>query len=208
MNNASYLPPTFTKRLAAAWIDIVLLVGMYIILGFASTHLFRVDAYPPPKPMQLYTQREFDILWFFIQSTAILVSFYLFISYKFAGATLGQNLLNVRLLNYDGGKLSNKNIILRIILVLFRLFLFAFPGPIVAILFFVFSKEYLNEALSFLLLVSAALGIFYRSIRKYKDGYTRSLGDKFSKTLCVDFSRPRAEQGIGANVDRRSAPVD
>lgn len=195
MNTQSYLPPSFTKRLAATWIDIVLLVGVYIALGFASAHLFSVEAYPPRKPMQLYTQREFDIFWFFVRSTAVLVTLYLGLSYKLFGATLGQILLNIRLLNQDGSKLSIKNIVLRIAVVLFRLFLIGIPGPLVALLFFAFSAQYFNEAFSFVLLLSVLLGLFYRSLVKYKNGQTRSPGDKFSRVLCVDISKQKTEQG-------------
>jgi hypothetical protein len=168
---------------------------MYIALGFASAHLFSVDAYPPRKPMQLYTQREFNIFGFFVLSTAILVTLYLGLSYKVVGATFGQNLLNIRLLNQDGRELSNKNIVLRIVVVLFRLFLVAIPGPLVALLFFAFSAHYLNEAFSFVLLLSVVLGLFYRALVKYKNGQTRSIGDKFSGVLCVDISKQKPEVG-------------
>jgi uncharacterized RDD family membrane protein YckC len=188
------VPPSFLKRVAATWIDFVLLLGTYLLLGFLTEHLFQQEAYPPPRGMQLYSERDFDVFWFFVHSTAWLVVIYLGISYRIYGATLGQRLLKIRILNAEGGALSAKNILLRILVVLFRLFLIAIPGPLIALLFLAYTAQFLNEALSLLCLLAVVFGLICRSYVKYRDGRTRSIGDRFSQTICVDLSKTTLEQ--------------
>ena len=186
-------PPTFLKRVAATWIDFVLLIGVFILLGFISEHLFLKEAYPQPTGMQLYSERDFDVFWFFLQSTAVIVTLYLAVSYGAFKGTLGQYMLNIRMLGKDGSKLSQGNILLRIMVVLIRLFLISVPGPIAAILFLMFSIEIFNEAFSLVLLLGVTFGLFYRSYTKYRGGKVRSLSDRISGTIFVDLTSRKTE---------------
>ncbi|GEM_PF-4388525 len=139
--------------------------------------------------MQLYLERDFDVFWFFVKMTGVLVSGYLYVSYRFFKGTLGQHLTNIRLRSQESEALSIANIIRRILVVLFRLFLIAIPGPIVALIYFSISLQILNEALSLTLLLAVVLGFFYRSFTKYREGNTLSFGDRVSGTRFIDMSK-------------------
>ena len=193
MSKLDCQPPSFLKRVAATWVDFVLLVGLYIVLGFLSNRMFLKDAYPPATGMQLYSERDFDVFWFFVQMTGILVSGYLYISYWFFKGTIGQHLTNIRMISEGSEELSLAHIIRRILVVLFRLFLIGIPGPIVALIYFAISLQILNEALSLTLLLAVVFGFFYRSFTKYREGNTQSLGDRMSGTHFIDLSKKRAE---------------
>ena len=193
MSQLDLQPPSFLKRVAATWIDFVLLVGLYIILGFLSNRMFLKDAYPPATGMQLYSERDFDVFWFFVQMTGILVSSYLYVSYRFFKGTIGQHLTNIRLISEGSEELSQARIIRRILVVLFRLFLIGIPGPIVALIYLGISLQILNEAFSLTLLLAVVLGFFYRSFVKYREGNSQSIGDRISGTQFIDLSIKRAE---------------
>lgn len=189
MNKSEFIPPSFSKRAAATFIDFLLLFGAYLVLGFISEHLYKVDAYPPPTGMQFYSERDFSVFWFFVRSIFILTITYLWVSYQFFGATLGQKLARIKLLNEAGSKLTTKNIFLRIISVILRLFLISVPGPIVAILFLAIGESFLNETLSMLLLMMAVLALLYFSITKYQQGDKRSISDRISNTIMIDLDK-------------------
>lgn len=194
MSQLDFPPPSFSKRVAAAWVDFVLLVGLYIILGFLSDRMFLKDAYPPATGMQLYSERDFDVFWFFVQMTGVIVSVYLYVSYRLFKGTIGQHLTNIRLTSEESEVLHQAHIIRRILLVLFRLFLIAIPGPIVALIYFSISLQILNEALSLTLLLAVVFGFFYRSFTKYRAGNTQSFGDRVSGTRFVDISKKAQNQ--------------
>ena len=181
--------PTFWKRAAATWIDLVLLVGVYFLLGFLSEHLYRIDAYPPPSGMQLYSEREFLVFWFFVRTIFLLTLAYQLASYKIFKATLGQKLTQLKVFKENGDALDNKNILLRLIAVFFTLFVIFIPGPIIAMAFFHFGSALLNPALSMLFLVSALLGFLYFAMRSYTNGQKKSFSDMFSKTILRDISK-------------------
>ena len=201
MSKLDFHPTSFLKRVAATWVDFVLLVGLYIILGFLSNRMFLKDAYPPATGMQLYSERDFDVFWFFVQMTGILVSGYLYVSYRFFKGTIGQHLTNIRLISEEGEELSLAHVIRRIFIVLFRLFLIAIPGPIVALIYFSISLQILNEALSLTLLLAVVLGFFYRSFTKYREGNTQSLVDQFSRTRFIDMSKNKQNQAGDDNSE-------
>ena len=184
MTKHSNRPPSFIRRVASTWIDFVLLAGVYIVLGFISENIFDVDAYPPPR-----SERDFDVFWFFVCGIGMIAATYLIFSYKIIGATLGQALMNIRIRSEDGNNLTNSNIIRRVFIALFRLFLITIPGPLIALLFFAIGASLLNEALSFVLLLATLLGLFYRSFVKYKNGKNQSYSDKYSRTVCIDLSK-------------------
>jgi len=178
--------PSFYKRSASAWVDVVLLIGAYIIVGFLFRHIFDKDAYPRPTGMQLYSERDFVVYWFFVKTTVTFVILYMIVCYQFFGVTLGQKLARIHYVSLDQGKPSAWNIVRRILTVLFKVFIVFFPGPIVAFLFVAFSSEWLNPAFSMLLLMVALLGILYASITRYNRGATRAWSDRFSGTLLVN----------------------
>ena len=180
-----YKSPSFWKKISAFWIDFVFLVAAYLILGYLSEHIFQKDAYPPPTSMQLYSERDFVVYWFFVRWSLILTASYLFICYKFLGATYGQKLVNIKLLNKNKTKLSNKNIILRIIIVLILLLFLMIPGPILAFLYIILSIDILNTAFSVMLLFTVVFVLFYVSFTRYKKGKVRSFKDKLSQTIMV-----------------------
>ena len=82
--------PSFFRRSAAAWVDIVLLVGAYIVIGFLFGHIFDADAYPKPTGMQFYSERDFAVYWLFVRTTVIAVVLYMFLSYFAFRGTFGQ----------------------------------------------------------------------------------------------------------------------
>lgn len=190
----SNMAPSFWKKLSAAWIDFVLLVGAYLVLGFLSEHIFLEDAYPPATGMQLYSEREFAVYWFFVRWSMILTFLYLLVSYKVFGGTVGQKLLRLQLLDKSMGPLSNKNILLRIFVVLTVLILLMVPGPVVALMFLILGAELLNASLSVLILLSCAFSLFYFSFTRYSRGKTRSLKDKLSQTVLVDLNDGRGAE--------------
>ena len=193
MSQLDFSPPSFLKRVAATWVDFVILIGLYIILGFLSNKIFLKDAYPPARGMQLYSERDFDVFWFFVQMTGLLVSGYLYISYRFFKGTLGQHLTNIRMTSRESEDLSLAHIVRRILVVLCRLFLIAIPGPIVALIYFSISLQILNEALSLTLLLAVVFGFFYRSFTKYREGNTTSFGDRVSRTRFIDINKNQAD---------------
>ncbi|TVP80360.1 MAG: hypothetical protein EA353_04065 [Puniceicoccaceae bacterium] len=193
MIELSSRPPAFLKRCASFWIDLVLLLGTYLILGFSFRHIFDADAYPKPTGMQLYSERDFAVYWFFVRNTLILSSVYLFVAYRFFGATLGQAMTGIRLYEKNGGTLATYHIMMRIVSVQLKWFFVFFPGPIVAFLFLAFTASFLGSAVSMVLLVAALLGLLFRSITRYNKGRTRSLSDRLSKTYLVDIAHETSE---------------
>lgn len=181
--------PSFCKKLSAGWIDFVLLVGAYLVLGFISEHIFLEDAYPPATGMQLYSQRDFVVYWFFVRWSMILTFLYLLVSYKIFGGTVGQKLLKLKLLDRSMGALTNKNIFLRILVVLTTLILLMVPGPVVALMFVILGAEFLNTSFSVVLLLSVIFSLFYFSFTRYSRGKTRSLKDMLSQTVLVDMNK-------------------
>lgn len=177
--------PSFWRCVAATWIDFVMLLGVYLLLGFITENLFARDAYPPARGMQLYSKRDFIVFWFFVRWILIITAVYLFVFYKFFGGTIGQKFTQIKLEQVNGDDLNNKNIILRIIAVLFTLIIIMIPGPLVALIFFIIGASLLNESLSMGLLLTAILGLFFISYQRYKKGYKRSMKDKFSNTRLV-----------------------
>lgn len=163
-------------------------------MGFVSEHLFLEDAYPKPTGMQFYSERDFAVYWFFVRTSMLLVTCYLFVSYKFFGATFGQKLLNIRLFHHDGSALSIKNILLRIAITLVLVMLLMGPGPLVALLFIAIGTEYLNTAFSVLLLLAFTAFLFYRAFYRYQSGFTRSMKDRLSLTTMVDLDRKVVDQ--------------
>lgn len=188
MTTTNEKPPSFLKRCIAAWIDLVLLLGAYLVLGFSFQHIFDADAYPKPTGMQLYSERDFAVYWFFVKNTIVLSSLYLFMAYRFFGATFGQSMVGIRLRNEDGQALELSNVMLRILAVQIKWFVVFFPGPIVAFLFIAVTASILTPAFSMALLLAALLGLLFRSITKYRNGKTRSLSDRFSKAVLVDIA--------------------
>lgn len=188
MSDRKHIPPSFWQRTAATWIDFVLLLGCYMVLGFVSEHLFQRDAYPRAEAMQLYTLRDFLVFRFFVLSTIALTVLYLGLCYAVFGATIGQCLARVRLLHWEGGKLTFGNIAKRIVTVLVRLFVIFIPGPIIAIIFILSNSSWLNPSLSIALLMAALLGLLYGSFVRYKRGNTLSFSDAFSGTILVDVT--------------------
>ncbi|MEM1221439.1 MAG: RDD family protein [Verrucomicrobiota bacterium] len=185
------IAPSFYRRSAAAWVDIILLVGIYIIFGFIFRHIFDASAYPKPTGMQLYSERDFAVYWFFVRTTVIFVILYMSVSYFVYGVTFGQKMAQIRYLPKVGEKLQATHIVRRIITVLIKVFIVFFPGPIAAFLFIAIGFELLNPAFSMLLLVCALFGLLYASITRYNRGKTASWSDKFSKTYLVDLRSSR-----------------
>lgn len=178
-------PPSFAQRAGATWVDFVLLLGAYLVLGAVSEHLFQRTAYPPASAMQLYDQRDFDVFVFFALSTVLLTTGYLLLCYLVFAATLGQRLAGIRLRNRHGDRPATGQILLRIALVLLRLFFILIPGPIAAVGFVLLGAHYLNAAFSMALLAAALLGILYCSIARYRSGHTTSATDFLTGTRLV-----------------------
>jgi hypothetical protein len=61
MDTFDHRPPSFLKRCAAVWVDLILLLGAYLVLGFTFQHIFDANAYPKRTGMQLYSER--DLPW-------------------------------------------------------------------------------------------------------------------------------------------------
>lgn len=198
MNISDLRPPSFLKRCAAVWVDLVLLLGAYLVLGFTFQHLFDADAYPKRTGMQLYSERDFAVYWFFVSNTFILSGLYLLIAYRFFGVTYGQRIVGIRLFREDGRRLSLGNILLRILAVEIKWFIVCFPGPIAAFVFVLMTASFLNPAFSMLLLLAALLGLLFRSITKYKQGETQSWTDRLSRTVLADAFEPDASRNGGA----------
>ena len=186
-HHKNFLPPPYWKRVSAIWIDFLLLLGVYLILGFLSDYLYQESAYPPAKGMQLYSARDFVVYWFFVRWVLIITAAYLLLSYKFMGATLGQKMVGIRLLTKQGLPLSNKNIVVRTCLVIALLVFIMLPGPVIAILFFAIGAKLLNTALSVLILLIIVFSLLYFSIMSYQKGNTQSYKDKLSQTRMVDI---------------------
>lgn len=183
------LAPSYWRKFSSVWIDFVLLFGAYLLLGYISEHVFQEDAYPPPTGMQLYSERDFAVYWFFVQWILILSTIYLFFCYRFIGFTLGQRLVGIKVLNKSGEELNYSNIILRILVVLFVLLLLMIPGPIAALLFILMGAQLLNVSFSVTLLLLVVSLLVYISYSRYVKGETRSLKDKLSKTIVVDLRK-------------------
>ena len=188
MNPEQFTPPSFWKRISAFWIDFVMLLGVYLTLGVLSEILYQQDAYPPPTGMQLYSERDFAVYWFFVRTSLVIVGLYLIVCYKFFGATLGQRLTDIRLVNENGTALTNKNIFVRILLVIVALLLIMVPGPVVAILFIAIGTTLLNPALSVLVLLAVVFFLFYLTLTNYQNGKTRTFKDIFSGTRMIDMA--------------------
>ena len=182
-------PPGFWRRARAAWIDLVLLASCYLVMGHLSETLFHRDAYPPPKPMQLYSERDFAVYLFFVIGTFVLVTVYMLVAYTCFRMTLGQRLAAIRVLPQSGGELPLQAILLRLLATLSKVFLILVPGPLVALLFFIVGAGVFNPTLSLILLLAAILALFYGSMVKYERGKTRSFGDRVSGTIMVDARR-------------------
>jgi len=182
--------PTFWRRASAAWLDFILLLCAYMVLGFISERLFLEDAYPPASGMDLYSARDFAVYWFFVRWILFLTAAYLLVSYKVFGATLGQTIAQIRVRHSSGEALSNKNIFLRVAIVLFMLILVMVPGPVVAILFLIIGSAILNGALSVALLLGVVLYFFYRAFTRYNRGEKLSTKDKLSGTAVFEVAKP------------------
>ena len=178
--------PSFFRRSAAAWVDIVLLVGAYIVIGFLFGHIFDADAYPKPTGMQFYSERDFAVYWLFVRTTVIAVVLYMFLSYFAFRGTFGQKMARIHYLPLVGERLTFRHIFRRILCVLFKVFVVFFPGPIAALLFIAFSAHVMTPAFSVLLLMAALLAILYASVTRYNRGNTLSWSDRFSETYLVD----------------------
>jgi len=183
------LAPSYWRKLSSVWIDCVLLFGVYLLLGYVSEHVFQEDAYPPPRGMQLYSEKDFAVYWFFVRWTLILTASYLFFCYKFVGCTLGQRLVGIKVLSNSGTNLTIKNIALRIIFVLFVLLLLMVPGPVAALLFILVGSDIFNVAFSVALLLSVIAALFFLSYSRYEKGQTCSWKDRISKTIVVDLQK-------------------
>jgi uncharacterized RDD family membrane protein YckC len=182
-----FVPPGFFQRAAAAWVDFILLLGSYIVLGALSEVVLRRDAFPPPQAMQLYSQRDFAVFVFFASGTVILTIIYLFLCYTLRGATFGQRLAQIRVLDKQGGPIRFRSTAIRTAIAVLRLFLIFIPGPIIAIAFLIIGSNYLNPALSMALLVGVLFGMVYISYAKYRSGRTRSATDYLSGTIVAKY---------------------
>ena len=126
-------PPSFPRRCAAAWVDFLLLLCVYFVLGFVFRHVFDADAYPRPTGMQFYSERDFAVYWFFVRTTAAFIVVYMAGSYRLIGGTVGQRMAQIGRVASDGGPLGARRLTLRILVVLFKAFIVFFPGPIAAL---------------------------------------------------------------------------
>jgi hypothetical protein len=189
--------PTFWRRALAAWVDFVLLVGCYLLLGEVAERLFLESAYPRPEPMQLYTRRDFEVFQFFAAATCVLTILYLALCYGIFGVTAGQRLAGLRLVCPDGKRPGPARVALRIFTVLVRLFLIFVPGPIVAGLFLLFGSLLLNPALSVALLVGVICFFIWLAARRDQNGSARTLSDWFSGTRIVAASGEATVESIG-----------
>lgn len=183
------LAPSYWRKFSSVWVDCMLLLGAYLLLGYISEHLFQRDAYPPAMGMQFYSERDFLVYWFFVRWTLILTASYLFVCYKYFGFTLGQRLVGIKVLGFSGETLNIKHILLRIIVILFLLLLLMGPGPIAALLFIIVGSQILNVAFSVALLLSVIAALVYFSYSRYVKGKTRSWKDKISNTIVVDLKK-------------------
>ncbi len=100
--------------------DFVLLFGSYLVLGALSEYVLRRDAFPPARSMQLYSERDFAVFLFFAASTVVLTIAYLLLCYLLMGATFGQRLAQIRVLDREGGRIGLRSILIRTVVAVLR----------------------------------------------------------------------------------------
>lgn len=121
------------KRSCAFVIDFVIFVTIFSVLQSLVNAVYPGN-YVPPKGMQLFTAREFQIFFVTLASALVLLGLYLKMSYAvFSGQTFGHKIFGIQIVDLKGNRLSSGRQNLVLLLAALRFIIFFIPGPVVAL---------------------------------------------------------------------------
>lgn len=120
------------QRISAFWFDTLLMISFFFILGrifwqFMPGNEIRASA------MQLYTEKEFNALFYTTIMGFIFVIWYnVFLPLTKLEGTLGQKVFQIRLAQVNGDRLDFKTSVRRAFFITLKYFLVISTGPILA----------------------------------------------------------------------------